>query len=624
MYLEGDVVSMDFEGSSVIVVHGGSLFVYRRVFLYYVVEEETMGSILLEIQETVRKYAGIISQVAQVDVEVVDEHLFRVAGTGMFAEHVNENMSWEGYVYRKVLQTGQSQVIYEPGKELICQNCPNCGCCGEEIEISMPIRMNEEIVGVIGLVGVTPGQKERILRDETLYMGLVEQIGDFIAAKAREAEEMRNKDILLDILDYTVSRVDQGILLLGSDGAITTANEAAKKQLEISSLEGKQVAVASTGDQINGQTEYRLEMDGRLYYVMGTVYNLAKTSQKYGRMVVFQNIKEVKKKYYEITSTVCSGAATPIIGSSRQMEQLREEIRRISQSSSTVLITGESGTGKEMVATTIWKAGNRKEGRFVAVNCAAIPEALLESELFGYVKGAFTGADPSGRIGKFELANKGIIFLDEIGDMPLYLQAKLLRVLQERKIVRIGSNRVIPIDVRVIAATNKDLKEMMREKKFREDLYYRLNVIPLHVAPLRERPGDIQELAILFAERYAKLLGKQLWKITGNAMEILKGYKWEGNVRELENVMEFMVNMMGEEGILDESMLPREFCAQEISLQESVQQEREEVLSLEELERREIRKALRIYGNTTAGKKSAAEKLGIGLATLYRKMENLY
>ena len=187
---------------------------------------------------------------------------------------------------------------------------------------------------------------------------------------------------------------------------------------------------------------------------------------------------------------------------------------------------------------------------FVAINCGAIPDTLLESELFGYVKGAFTGADPMGKIGKFELANKGTIFLDEIGDMPIYLQTKLLRVLQERKITRVGSNKEIDIDVRVIAATNKNLKELIRENKFREDLYYRLNVIPFEIPPLRERIGDIDLLINFFIEKYTNLLDKSFKSITmtEEVKEAFYKYYWPGNVRELENTIEFIVNMIGVDG----------------------------------------------------------------------------
>lgn len=247
-----------------------------------------------------------------------------------------------------------------------------------------------------------------------------------------------------------------------------------------------------------------------------------------------------------------------IIGKSKQTKLLKENILKISNSYSTVLITGESGTGKEMVATSIWKASNRKKETFVPVNCAAIPEPLLESELFGYVKGAFTGADPKGKIGKFEIANNGVIFLDEIGDMPLHLQAKLLRVLQEKKITRVGSNNQIDINVRVLAATNKDLQVLIDEKKFREDLFYRLNVIPIQIEPLRERIEDIDELIYLFIDRYVTLFGKYFTKINKEVIEALKLYNWPGNVRELENSVEFMINMMNEDGVLDSKTLPNQ------------------------------------------------------------------
>src|SRR5699024_8879129 len=281
---------------------------------------------------------------------------------------------------------------------------------------------------------------------------------------------------------------------------------------------------------------------------------------------------------------------------------------------STVLITGESGTGKEMVATAIWKNSDRHDKQFVAINCAAIPESLLESELFGYVKGAFTGADPKGKIGKFELANNGVIFLDEIGDMPLYLQSKLLRVIQDKKITRIGSNQIIPLDVRIIAATNKDLKKMIRENQFREDLYYRLNVIPIEIPPLRERKADIVELTEHFIEHYRKMFGKNFNYIDDRAMKTLIEYPWPGNVRELENVVEYMVNMM-EYGIIDMNTLPKNI----FDPLDLIIPDKNLIKPLELLEKQEIEKAINLFGDNTKGKEQAAKALGIGIATLYRK-----
>lgn len=579
----------------------------------------------MEIQETVERYAEIISKIAFVDVEVVDRRLFRVAGTGMFKAHVNEDMSSAGYTYSRVLETGERQIIYEPGKDPVCDQCPQKGICGEEIEIAMPVRLGEEIIGVIGLVGNSKSRKRMILRNEKLYLDLIEQISDFIAGKAAEVEDAKDRMALLGAIDHAINHMDQGVLLMGNDGTVAIANDYARRRLKEEDPVGKKAVIVPTGDTMNHRKEYRLSMGKRELSVLGEVYRVPGFTNQYSSVLLFEDTRDVQKRYYEMTATVRTVKVDNIVGSSPATMRMKEDIARIAGSTSTVLITGESGTGKEMVATAIWDLSGRKKNRFVAINCAAIPEALLESELFGYVKGAFTGADPNGRMGKFELADKGTIFLDEIGDMPLYLQAKLLRVLQERTIIRIGSNQVIPIDVRVIAATNKDLKEMIREKKFREDLYYRLNVIPLKIPPLRERKEDIEELTDYFAGRYAGLLGKTVRHITESVRRALAACPWRGNVRELENVVEFMVNMMGEDGVLDERTLPRDFWddaeEEQIRRAELQPEDGEMIVPLKELERLEIEKALRICGSTTDGKKEAAARLGIGVATLYRKLE---
>jgi transcriptional regulator with PAS, ATPase and Fis domain len=328
-------------------------------------------------------------------------------------------------------------------------------------------------------------------------------------------------------------------------------------------------------------------------------------------------MKTFKSRIYELTKTGENIGLDEILGESPAILELKRQIVKIADSTSTVLIRGESGTGKEMVARAIFQESERRSEPFVAINCGAIPDTLLESELFGYVKGAFTGADPKGRIGKFELANKGVLFLDEIGDMPLYLQVKLLRVLEEKTIMRIGSNNPIKVDIRIVAATHKNLPEMIRENSFREDLYYRLNVIPLDIPPLRERKSDMESLIYYFAQKYCSLFNKRFMRIDKDVVASLLGYDWPGNVRELENCLEFMVNMMDADGFLTQHLLPK-------SIVQGRDEDRpvgERLVSLRELEAEAIRKALQIYGETTEGKKMAARKLGIGLATLYRKLE---
>lgn len=226
-----------------------------------------------------------------------------------------------------------------------------------------------------------------------------------------------------------------------------------------------------------------------------------------------------------------------IIGKSPAMLDIYKQIGRAAPTDATILIKGENGTGKELVARAIYHYSNRSSKPFLAINCAAIPEQLLESELFGYEKGAFTGADFK-RIGKFEQCSGGTIFLDEIGDMPVGLQAKLLRVLQDGRIQRLGGTETIETDVRIIAATNKDIEDMVKKGTFRKDLYYRINVVPINVPPLRERKEDIKELVHYFIQKYNKKLGKTIKGITADALKKLEGYTWPGNVRELENVIQ--------------------------------------------------------------------------------------
>lgn len=319
-----------------------------------------------------------------------------------------------------------------------------------------------------------------------------------------------------------------------------------------------------------------------------------------------------------------------IIGESKPMLELKDMIKKIGNTDSTVLIAGESGTGKELIARAIHLAGSRGNKTFVAINCAAIPEHLLESELFGYVKGAFSGANHDGKIGKFELANRGVVFLDEIGDMPLNLQSKLLRIVQEKKFTRVGSNELIDIDIRILSATNKDLLKLVSENKFREDLYYRLNVIQLEVPPLRERDEDIFLLVKWFIDKYCKKLNKNITYIDNEVKEMLVKYPWPGNIRELENTIEMAINLVDDDGIIHKGLINkyilRHFDKPEHKKVNTITKIHEfsnesEILSLEEIDKIYIKKVIEYYGEDTKGKKKAAKKLGISLATLYRKLE---
>ena len=301
-----------------------------------------------------------------------------------------------------------------------------------------------------------------------------------------------------------------------------------------------------------------------------------------------------------------------IIGKSRKLQQVLEMIARVSTANTTVLIEGESGTGKELVAKAIHKNSPRAEKSFIVVNCAAISETLLESELFGYLKGAFTGA-VSQKKGLFEEADQGTVFLDEIGEMSPATQAKILRVIQEGEVRRVGSTQTIQVDVRVIAATNKNLKELVKQHKFREDLYYRLKVLHIVVPPLRLRKGDVPELADYFLEKLSQGAGKRIVGITQEAMALLQNYPWPGNVRELENAIERAVIMTIGQHITPTD-LPREIQFYE----EPSAQNTSEWATLYEVEKQHILKTLEYY-DWNLGK--VTEVLGISRATLWRKLK---
>lgn len=339
-------------------------------------------------------------------------------------------------------------------------------------------------------------------------------------------------------------------------------------------------------------------------------------------IVVFKELKKKRKLEERRLKGKAIYTFDKIIGKNKNFLNIIEYSKRISNSKSTVLITGESGTGKEIFAQAIHNYSDRKENVFMAVNCGAIPEKLIESELFGYEEGAFTGAKKGGNLGKFEMANDGTIFLDEIGEMPVDMQVKLLRVIEEGLIVRVGGHSQIPVNVRIIAATNKNLKEEVENRNFRGDLFYRLNVLPIPLPPLRDRKDDIYLLVDYYMNKISKKLNKRKIKITSNQMDKLIQYEWPGNIRELENVIEFFINIEH----VDENIIQSEGLFEERNLENNYIYYDEDFMfnmNLENLEKTHIENVIRKFnGNVTL----AAKAMGIGRNTLYRKIKkyNIY
>jgi len=334
---------------------------------------------------------------------------------------------------------------------------------------------------------------------------------------------------------------------------------------------------------------------------------------------VDKNIEEITLVFYEVKKSrklagrILSGQAIytfdKIIGGNEKFKKIVEYAKKISDSKSTILITGESGTGKEVFAQAIHNYSKHKDGPFIAVNCGAIPRTLIESELFGYEEGAFTGAKKGGNVGKFEIAEGGTIFLDEIGEMPSDMQIRLLRVIEEGVINRVGSTKQISIDVRIMAATNKDLKNEVQRGNFRKDLYYRLNVLPVHLPPLRERRDDIAQLVSYYMRKTSKKLNKHSVNISEEYMNYLKNYDWPGNIRELENVVELIVN----------SEVIQMNLWNEVAQEQKKSADVYVGITLEQMEKHHIIEVIKeVKGNLTL----AAKILDIARSSLYRKIEN--
>jgi formate hydrogenlyase transcriptional activator len=299
-----------------------------------------------------------------------------------------------------------------------------------------------------------------------------------------------------------------------------------------------------------------------------------------------------------------------IIGKSPALETVLGQVKRVAPTDSTVLIEGETGTGKELIARAIHDLSSRSERPFIKLNCAAIPLDLLESELFGHEKGAFTGAIAQ-KMGRFELADKGTIFLDEVGDLPLRLQPKLLRVLQEQEFERLGSSRTHLVDIRLVAATNRNLAEMVNRGEFRRDLYYRLNVFPLTLPPLRARTEDIPSLVTHFVEIFGRRLNRQIEHIPQETMSALSSYQWPGNIRELQNLIERAV-ILSKDGVLPDPLPASE-----------VERDFSPTISFRDSERAVILQALQAVGWVIGGTKGAAARLGVKRTTLISRMSKM-
>jgi sigma-54 dependent transcriptional regulator, acetoin dehydrogenase operon transcriptional activator AcoR len=575
---------------------------------------------LLTIQPVVQQIADAIASVLKIEVEIANHQFIRVAGTGEQKNGVLNKMEGD-LVYRSAIRTGRPVIIDNPGFEEVCQRCHFYQDCPETGEICTPIFYNDISLGVIGLLAFNKEQKQRLFENTEGILKFLSKMSDLLASKLHEHEMMERLIDSSNKLTRIMDLVEQGIVVMDHYGHIHEMNVKAKMlfgltESTLPSTDIKaQLKELVQHNQEKGKTvELFINGEEKSFFIVRQ--ELSKSGNLVEHLFMIQAVDEIQHLAEKMVEDR-KKAFNRIIGNSPSMKEIKEYAFRVSQSNSTVLIQGESGTGKEEFARAIHLSSPRKERPFITVNCGAIPEHLLESELFGYEKGAFTGANPSGKPGKFEMANQGTIFLDEIGEMPLHLQVKLLRVLQQKEVERIGGIKTIPLDVRVIAATNQAVQHMVDEGRFREDLYFRLNVIPIFIPPLRNRKEDIVALSYYFIRVFNESFGAKILGLENEVMEYIQRHSWKGNVRELRNFIEYLFNFFTNGWITMEDAGPM------IQKKLNITQEKEPspFYSIEEMEKQLIEKAL-VYIKKNHGKiEDASALLGIGRATLFRKMK---
>ena len=493
-----------------------------------------------------------------------------------------------------------------------------------------PIRNSMgEIIGSIDLTGYSESVNLHTLGMVVAAANAIEEMLDI--KRFNEELSMEKK-----FTETIIESIDSGILTSDLEGNIKTVNHHVADMFGYCPDELRKMKandLLDDWDKVKTAIVNKKSFAGvdvfvnskrkKLQFSLSAYPNLGGEQKLAGIVFVFVEVKKVRKLANKIMGHQAIYTFDKIIGQDKSFVRTIEYAKKISDSRSNVLIMGESGTGKELFAQSIHNYSSRHDEPFVALNCGAIPRNLIESELFGYEGGAFTGAKSSGQPGKFEIADGGTIFLDEIGEMPLDMQTRLLRVIEEGIVIRIGSNKEIVVDVRVIAATNKDLNDEVRKGNFRKDLYYRLNVLPIRLMPLRERKADIPILIKYFMERISKKLMKKSVNINEETMRSLVEYEWPGNVRELENIIELMVNT---ESIPDGFMRTYGNGAgtaegYPIRSDQTASSEllADECLDLEFMEKNHILRVLDLYGGNIS---LCAKTLGIGRNTLYRKIES--
>ena len=496
-------------------------------------------------------------------------------------------------------------------------------CFTHQAWATFGVPLHDEAGNIIGCIGCS--EYKDFVHAHTL--GMLMALARAIEEQLKLEKAMQDIDLHSRLLDRIIDSISEGLIYFSKNGRIREMNHIARDMLgyaDLSNIRLKDIFSKDLLTIISGKSDHIFDEEMNLKTDRGKVkcfVTATPVEDSPGELSGVVTILREPSAVHNLANRVAGAQAryrfSDIIGSDADFLKILTLARSAARSPSSILLQGESGTGKELVAQAIHNGSNRRLGPFIAINCSAIPKELLESELFGYEEGTFTGALKGGKPGKFELAHGGTVLLDEIGDMPLNMQAALLRVIQEKNVTRLGSAKSVPVDIRIIASSNKKMHQMVKKGTFREDLFYRLNVVNIVLPPLRERKDDIPLLVDYLIEKMNQKLNKNIAGIAPSCMERLINYSWPGNVRELENIIEYAVNFCVGNRLIEEHCLPVELKGGRLrGITES--KITPEYISLEELEKQHIQGVLSaLNGN----KMQAARILGIDRGTLYNKIK---
>lgn len=518
------------------------------------------------------------------------------------------------YAFIQDVIVNGSVLVTEPGKMPACIGCRFNEHCPSTMEILCCIHSGTEVAGVISFTAFTKEGQKRISENTDIYLNAITKLSSLIGEYLQQFTDDNTMADTEKLIEGLMSVCDQPLLLTDPNGVVLRYNNLADKVLKFCNVSSTSLRQIFSEDMAR-----RITSGNDLFEKKASIGN--NTAKVTTRSIYSQNhlhsiLVRLSNEFYD--SLPESGAFERLIGSSQAFVHIQNLIKRVADSPTPILITGETGTGKELVARSFHEQSRRNKYPFVAINCSSIPENLFESELFGYEEGSFTGAKKGGKMGRIEMAQGGTLFLDELGEMPLSVQPKLLRVLQEYELERVGSTKKIHLDIRIVAATNRDLKEMIKEGKFREDLFYRISVINVKLPPLRERKEDIIPISLSYLERLKTKMTTPLCKISPEAEQVFLNYSWPGNIRELQNVVEYAANLCDSD-TLTFSDLPEHMRG----LEERPAVEKQKEAPLPDSQEQQILDLLSSYGHTLEGKKKIAAELGISLRTLYRKLNKM-